>query len=141
MTAVTCDTVLNVWAQQGTWDGVERAEQILYRLDDLCISAAGCGNGSQMVLRPMEHSYSAVINGWAKCRGGGPAAERAQAVLNGMLLTDGRTLGKSNKNYVQPDNVIFNACINAWATSRDPQAGSKSVQLLTQTQELSLKKG
>jgi len=118
VTSVTCDTALNAYAQQGTWQGAERAEQILYRLQQL---------GGDKNIRPTAHSYATVINGWAKCRGGSEAAVRAQAILKNLLST---------KNSVRPDTVIFNACIHAWANSRDPACGSKAVQLMDQMRQL-----
>ena len=34
VSVVTCDTMLNAWAQQGTIDSAERAEMILFRLEE-----------------------------------------------------------------------------------------------------------
>jgi ADP-ribosylglycohydrolase len=34
LTLVTCDTILNAWAQQGTREGAERAQMILFRLEE-----------------------------------------------------------------------------------------------------------
>jgi Pentatricopeptide repeat domain len=135
VTSVTCDTVLNAWAQQGTWQGAERAEQILHRLE-------GWSAVSQQI-RPTAHSYAAVIDGWAKCGGGAPAAMRAQKLLDTLLRRDKDRAVSSNPPQIAvlSDTVVFNACINAWATSRDPQAGTKAVRLLRQMKELHETKG
>jgi hypothetical protein len=117
VTPVTYDTVLNAWARQGTWEGAERAEQILKRLE-----AVG-----RQDIRPTAHSYATVINAWAGCSGGGEAAARAQSVLEGMMAL----------KMVEPDSVIFNSSIQAWASSRDPRSGSKALQLLQQMKDLS----
>ena len=149
VTSVTCDTVLNAWAQQGTWKGAERAQEILDRLEALLPPN---DNGDNMaaapttitsMIRPSVHSYATVVSGWANCRGGREAAEHAQALLDRMLYDPpGATLATQLvlKRKVRPDTVVFNAVLHAWATSRDPQAGSKAVAILKQMQELASKK-
>lgn len=34
LSSVTCDTILNAWAQQGTYESAQRAQLILYRLEE-----------------------------------------------------------------------------------------------------------
>jgi hypothetical protein len=48
VTSVTCDTVINAWTQQGTWEGAQRAEQILHRMEEL----------SSQSIQPTAHSYA-----------------------------------------------------------------------------------
>ena len=117
VTSITADVAINAWAQQGTWDGAMRAQQILDRLE-----------GMQTSLRPTVHSYGTVIHGWATCKGGTEAAQRAERVLNGLL--------RGNKGDVTPDTVVFNAVIDAWSTSGDPRAGSKALALLNKMKEV-----
>ena len=112
--AITCDTVLNAWAQQKTWKAAQRAEDILTRLE-------------HSPIKPTAHSYAAVVHGWAASGKGRASAERAQAVLARMLQPDAT---------VRPDTVTFNAAINAWANSGDPQAGSQASALLSQMMDL-----
>ena len=117
VTTVMCDIVLNAWARAKTRSGAERAEQILRKLETL-----GVDN-----IRPTEHSYATVVDAWAKCGGGADAAERADQILRSLIRGD-------NKH--KADTVVFNACINAWAGSRDPRAGSKAQELLRLMQQL-----
>ena len=121
--SVTCDTVLNAWAQQGTWKGAARAQEILERLELLAVQQQPSS------IRPSEHSYATVCSAWANSRGGQAAAEKALALLSRMLQP---------KSLVRPDSVVFNAVLHALATSGDAEAGTKAVGLLKQMQELSL---
>jgi hypothetical protein len=92
-----------------------------------------------------------VINGFAKV-GSTEAAEKAEALLARMLQKvaserdDLKVNGKATKRggrksqsmirAVRPDTVIFNACINCWATSRDSRSGHNALKLLKQMKEL-----
>lgn len=109
------DAVLNAWALQSTLESAERAQAILERLELV-------QSGS---IQPTVHSYSTVMNAFAKCG----AAERAHELLN-------RVLEKQHKSSVRPDTVMFNVIIHAWGTSGDPQAGTKAVELLNQMKQL-----
>ena len=48
ISSVTCDAILNAWAQQGTRESAERAQTILYRLVEL----------QHGEMRPTEYSYA-----------------------------------------------------------------------------------
>jgi hypothetical protein len=84
------------------------------------------------------------MNGWAKLAST-EAAEKAEAMLNRMIQRSTaekknmNAVGSRKKRYqvVRPDTVVFNACINGWATSRDPRAGQKALELLDTMNELS----
>ena len=81
----------------------------------------------------------AVINAWAKV-GTAEAAQQAEQILQRMLRPN--LDGASNEDrIVRPDTVVFNAVINAWATSKDLQAGTKSLDLMRQMKELANKQG
>ena len=121
VTSITCDTVLNAWASQGTWEGAARAEEILKRLELLQTGT----------IQPTPHSYATVIHAWASCRGGVDAALRAQDILTSLLM----------QGSIEPDTVIFNSVMHAWSNSGDKQAGVKSSAILNQMQDLHLKKG
>lgn len=114
VSVVTCDTMLNAWAQQGTIDSAERAEMILFRLEEW----------QREDIRPTKISYATVMNAWAKV-GTPEAAERAEGLLQKMLRSS-----DNKKAIPSPDTVIFNAVINAWATSKHPKAGSKATKIL-----------
>ena len=123
VTPVTADVAMNAWAQQGTWQGAMRAQQILDRME---------GMSSRRSLRPTVHSYGTVIHGWAMSQGGTEAAQRAERVLNSLLRGD---------KGVDPDTIVFNAVIDAWSSSGDARAGSKALSLLNKMKELSKTKG
>jgi hypothetical protein len=124
-TSVTFDTVLNAWASRRTAQGAERAEEILRRLEWLVESS-----GSAVKVRPTPHSYATVIHAWATCRGGTDAAQRAQHLLD--TLVEG-----SRPVHVQPDTVIFNAAMHAWASSGSELAGTRASAILEQMKQLS----
>lgn len=111
---VTCDTMLNAWALQGTSESAERAQLILYRLEEW----------QRDDIRPTRISYTTVMNAWARV-GTLEAAEKAEALLRRMIKG-----GSPTRPIPSPDTVAFNAAINAWATSGDESAGSKALILL-----------
>jgi hypothetical protein len=77
-----------------------------------------------------------VINAWSKV-GTGDAAIQAEALLQGML----RSSPSKDEEIVRPDTVVFNAAINAWANSGDPQSGTKALALLRQMKQLAEQEG
>ena len=77
-----------------------------------------------------------VINAWAKV-GTGDAARQAEALLQQML----RPSPSEDEEIVRPDTVIFNAAINAYATSGDPQSGTKALAFLRQMKQLAEEEG
>lgn len=117
VSSVTCDAVLNAWAQQGTLDAAERAYLILQRMEYL----------QNKDIKPSTHSYATVMNGFAKCGD----AERVEAIILNLLKQAGQ------KDAIKVDTVVFNVAINAWQNSKDPRAGSKAQALLNQMEELS----
>jgi hypothetical protein len=72
-----------------------------------------------------------VINAWSKV-GTGDAAMLAEAFLQRML----RPSLSKDEEIVRPDTVVFNAAINAWASSGDAQSGTKALALLRQMKHL-----
>mmetsp|Transcript_26929 Transcript_26929/g.74229 ORF Transcript_26929/g.74229 Transcript_26929/m.74229 type:complete len:692 (+) Transcript_26929:286-2361(+) len=130
VTAVTSDAVLNAWAQQGSWESAERAQLILERLE--AMTDPNDESPSKLV-RPTAHSYATVIHAWAKSNGGSEAARKAHAILDRLLLKTNR---QGDEDAVTPDTVIFNAVIDAWGRSGDPQCGSKAEELLRQMKDL-----
>mmetsp|Transcript_10288 Transcript_10288/g.24657 ORF Transcript_10288/g.24657 Transcript_10288/m.24657 type:complete len:666 (+) Transcript_10288:179-2176(+) len=113
---VTCDTLLNAWAKQGTLEGAERAQLILYRLEEF----------QNEKLHPTTISYTTVMNAWARV-GSTEGAEKAEALLRRMLKGDARD--KKHRTPV-PDTVAFNSAMDAWAKSGDPNAGVKAASIL-----------
>lgn len=115
LSSITCDTILNAWAQQGTDESAARAELILFRLEEW----------QRDNIRPTKISYATVMNAWAKV-GSTEAAERAEALLDRML----------NMGQVEPDTIVFNAAINAWATSKDENAGKRALAILRKMKDM-----
>eukprot|EP00980_Cylindrotheca_fusiformis_P008291 scaffold1736_cov127-Cylindrotheca_fusiformis.AAC.105 len=122
---VTCDTMLNAWAQQGTAESAERAQLILYRLEEW----------QREDIRPSKVSYATVMNAWAKV-GTLEAAEKAEALLRRMLKG-----GDAKRSIPKPDTIAFNAAINAWATSGESEAGTRALQLLDKMKDLAENEG
>jgi len=137
-TSITCDAVLNAWARRGTTASAARAEQILERMEYLRT------NGN-MNIQPTAYSFATVITAWAKARFGRDEtgkenAERAQFILNRMNDFR-RQIASQEKDSeyaheLEPDSVVYNAVIDAWARSKDPIAGTKAEELLFETEEL-----
>jgi hypothetical protein len=48
LSSVTCDTILNAWAQQGTRESAERAQMTLHRLGEM----------QHADMKPTEYSYA-----------------------------------------------------------------------------------
>jgi hypothetical protein len=94
-------------------------------------SSASSSSRARMV-RPTAHSYATVIHAWAKSGGGAEAAQKAQNILDSLLMES----KQGDEDAIRPDTVIFNAVIDAWASSGDPQCGSKAVGLLRQMRDL-----
>ncbi|KAL3905771.1 MAG: hypothetical protein SGILL_009543, partial [Bacillariaceae sp.] len=135
LNTLTFDTILNAWALEGTFESAEHAEMILYGMEDK-------PHGD---FKPTATSYTTVINAYAKV-GSSKAAEKSEALLNRMIrraeeemveINAGRRSKKSKQRVVRPDTIIFNSCLNTWATARDPRAGKKSMDLLKKMKELS----
>lgn len=73
------------------------------------------------------------MNAWAKV-GSTEAAAKAELLLDQML--------KPNAvNAARPDTIVFNAAINAWATSKDPIAGKKALDLMERMTKLAKEEG
>jgi len=115
VTAVTCDAVLNAWAQVGTIEAAQRALSILQRLDHMA-------NDN---LRPTANSYATVMNAFAKCQ----APTYAQDLLENLLAKV-----REDPTSVKLDAVVFSVAIQAWANSGDPRAGNKAQEILDRMQ-------
>jgi hypothetical protein len=76
-----------------------------------------------------------VMNAWARV-GNRDSAEQADGLLKQMLRDP-----SNPTKAIRPNTVCFNAAINAWATSKDSDAGSKAFELLQQMKDLVTKEG
>jgi hypothetical protein len=111
---ITCDAVLNAWAQRGTPEAAERAQFLLERLEQF----------QNKDIRPTAHSYATVIHAWALCG----QADKAEAILERLLRRPTST--------ARLDTVVCNAVLHAWATSGHPQAGTRALHLFHRMQQL-----
>jgi len=148
---VTCDTMLNAWAREGTMESAERALLILLRLEDYQRQAgkqqnrarSKSNNASKNARKTRPISYSTVMNAWANVRSG-DAAEKAEATLESIVIRAKAEKKEKQKDYgeqtklvsIEPDTILFNSVIQCWAASRDMRAGEKSLRLLKQMKEL-----
>ncbi|VEU39803.1 unnamed protein product [Pseudo-nitzschia multistriata] len=151
---VTCDTMLNAWAREGTMASAERALTILVRLEDYqrqtqrqkkkSRSKSIETEPSTKMRKTRPISYSTVMNAWANVRTA-EAAEKAEATLDNLVLRAKADKKAEKKNdiviqsklvTIQPDTILFNSVIQCWAASRDIKSGKKSLQLLEQMKEL-----
>jgi hypothetical protein len=151
---LTFDTILNAWALEGTFGSAEHAEMILHSLEDkhqrdfkptATSYTTGKHTSTSFGLFFMIDRLSSafltwflfrtVMNAYAKV-GSTKAAEKAEALLNRMIRraeeerNEIKRSRKTKQIVVRPDTIIFNSCINSWATARDPRAGAKSMELL-----------
>lgn len=156
---VTCDTMLNAWAREGTTESAERTQLIVLRLEEYQRlnekQRRKVKKGRRKSLSQQETmieskgtrkrpiSYATVMNAWANV-GSVEAAEQAEVTLE-RLVERAKADRKENKNHdderstlvlVYPDTIVFNSVIRCWATSGDIRAGKKSLRLLEQMKEL-----
>jgi len=156
---VTCDTMLNAWAREGTMESAERAQLILLRLEEYQrqrekqrkkgqskkssrnsssegeTTTASVGNK-----RPI--SYATVMNAFANV-GTAEAALQAEATLESLVQRAKADI-KENKGQddrsklvlVEPDTIVFNSVIQCWATTNDKRAGKRSQRLVDQMKDL-----
>lgn len=138
-TSITCDAVLNAWAKKGTTASAARAEQILERIEYLRT------NGNNIHIQPTAYSFATVISAWAKAGFGSDEtgkdnAERAQFILNRMndfrRQIEFREKDSEYAQELEPDTVVYNSVIDAWARSKDPIAGTKAEELLFEMEEM-----
>ena len=134
--SVSCDTIINAWAQQGTQESAERALSILYSIERFDAEVAKGLAKSTVDIHPTKYSYATVMSAFAKV-GSTEAAEEASGLLKHMLMRLNDTNHKHSA--VAPDTVVFNAAIHAWASSKDPRAGKRAMDLLEQMKALSSK--
>mmetsp|Transcript_6082 Transcript_6082/g.15127 ORF Transcript_6082/g.15127 Transcript_6082/m.15127 type:complete len:773 (-) Transcript_6082:127-2445(-) len=134
--SVSCDTILNAWAQQGTQESAERALSILHSMERFDAEVAKGLAKSTVDIHPTKYSYASVMSAFAKV-GSTEAAEEASELLKHMLMRLNDTNHKHSG--VAPDTVVFNAAIHAWASSNDPRAGKRAADLLEQMKVLSTK--
>lgn len=127
-TSITCDVVINAWAKRGTREGAQRAEHVLEKMEYLRTMG-------KTEIQPSRYSFATVISAWAKSGSRTEGAERAQYILermiefkNKIVLTDGKDDEYAKR--LTPDTVVYNSCIDAWARSRDPRAGTKAEEIL-----------
>jgi hypothetical protein len=135
-TSITCDAVLNAWARRGTIEGAERAEQILERMEYIRTK------GKNVNIQPTSYSFATVISAWAKAAKIGEtySGDRAQHILKRMMEFRKEILNQEGPDseyakLLEPDSVVYNSVLDAWARTRTPIAGTKADELLFQMEE------
>jgi len=70
--------------------------------------------------------YTIAIDAWAKSKGGGMAARRAESILHHMF----KLYKTEMYPKLKPTTGIFNAVVNSWAQSKDDLAPARCEQIL-----------
>jgi hypothetical protein len=105
-------TVMDAWGKQGNPAAAQKAEDLLYELEDLY------EDRGDVSLQPNSISYNTVITAWAKSGARREGAEKAQALLDEMV------------RHSFADVISYNAVLHAWARSGLPDAGKRAENIL-----------
>ena len=80
--------------------------------------------------------YNNVMHAYAVCHGGRKAAEKAQEILNKMILAC-QEYDPTSATLAPPEPTTrsFNIAINAWAKSGEPDSGSHAEEIITRMEQ------
>ena len=127
--------VIEAWSIQAVTDGVEAAdsacgllEALEQKMDQLAVD--------NLFLTWDVAWYNNVMHAYAVSSGGRDAAEKAEAILRGMLTKC--CVHQSSKSFpapVEPTTTSFNIAINAWAKSGEHDSGKRAEQIFTRMEE------
>jgi pentatricopeptide repeat protein len=104
----TFNIVINAIARDRHYNAGVRAEQLLYKMEELSANGGLCA--------PDEISFNAVMNCWAESNNR-EAALRATAILDHMEKRYDAGLTE-----IHPDHVTFNTVLKSWSRSKDWEA-------------------
>ena len=105
-------TVIHAWARSfETKNSAQRATRLLQKMETLAFS--------DPLLTPNMHTYTSVINAWAKSRDV-MAPERVQQIIDKMELS----------NVTRPNVNFYTAAIDCFAKTRKSYAARKADDLL-----------
>jgi hypothetical protein len=125
---VDFDRVLEMWSAQALTDGIEAADHadaLLTALEDNMVQLAS----NNTFMRWNVAWYNNVMHAYAVCSGGREAAEKAEAILDNMLMSCHEY--KSGATPPEPTTRSFNIAINAWAKSGEQDSGERAEQIFT----------
>jgi len=128
-TTKTFNIVLNAWAKTKDENAGQKAEKI-FRLMESWMQE--CHELSLPEAIPNSRTLSAVMDAWAESRALN-APERVSAILEvavarkRLSLEDGC---KANNVLVNPNALMFNTCIKAWAVSGKGRYGAQKAENL-----------
>ena len=155
---VPISAVMNAWAKSKSAQGASMVELWLLRAQEesdagnkrvvptsKMYTMAGKCQSYAMVIQGYEYImlilpcffFFPSVDAWARSGEGGPAAQRAEALLQQMNQLY-QTGGDEN---LCPTTGIFNAVINAWARSKERIAPVRAEQILNWMQTLNPKLG
>ena len=118
------NAIIGAYANMGSESSAEQATAILERMEYI----KDQGDGT---VKPSVHSFGIVINAWSNVATE-TAAYNAEEILKRLLEDYDEALEK-NVDYakkIQPNNVVFNSNIDAWARSGSIIAGEKAEAIL-----------
>jgi hypothetical protein len=115
VTSQYCYHLLESWMIQARdhqqLGAARRAQEVLHHLESV----------SSTALAPTSLFYERVLQTYALCDGGRPAAEAAQSLLQHML--------ENEKAVAAPTTKTFHIVINAWAKSQVTDAGKEAEKI------------
>jgi translation initiation factor 2B subunit (eIF-2B alpha/beta/delta family) len=117
----------------GTESSAEQATAILERMEYI----KNHGDGT-VAVKPSVHSFAITINAWSNV-GSEKAAYNAEEILKRLLQDYDEALQKNieHAKELQPNNVVFNSIIDAWARSGSNVAGERAEAILHRMEALS----
>jgi hypothetical protein len=133
---VDFDRVLEMWSVQAGTDGIEAADNadaLLVALEGTMVQVASDNN----FMRWNVAWYNNVMHAYAVSSGGREAAEKAEAILDNMLMSCYEY--KSGATPPEPTTRSFNIAINAWAKSGEQDSGERAEQIFTRMENWLLK--
>jgi len=126
------NALISAWASISTTESAEKATAILDKMEYLQQFGG--------TVKPTVHSYSITISAWGKCHSEA-AAENAENILNRLFENYDKVLKSDDdqSHYAEkltPNGIVFNSCIDAWATSGS-NSGERAEALLHRMEVLS----
>lgn len=117
------EIVLNSWANSNHEDAPQRTENLIMYMDLLY------SNGNDKAQPNTDH-FNQVLIAWSRSKLSKAAAQRAEDILNHMILLSKR---KGNE-HLKPNIGSYTAAVAAWAKSGDDDSGRRSEKLLKQAE-------
>jgi hypothetical protein len=113
------DIVLNSWANSNRKDAPQKTEKLIMYMTRLYNN----GNGNERA-KPTRMSFNRVLTAWSKSAKHGTAAQRAEDILDHMVI-----LSKQDQDLI-PNIATYSAVVGAWSKSRDEDCGRRAERIL-----------